>query len=103
MAQKLGLTTDVAVAAGIIDAHVLFPQSDEVGQMLAIMGTSTCHMLLGTEESKSGYVRCCCRWYFADFTVMKQVRHVSATILRGLLIIVFCVIMKMLKSRNEYS
>ena len=27
MAQKLGLTTDVAVAAGIIDAHVFVPQS----------------------------------------------------------------------------
>ncbi|HHU85143.1 MAG TPA: ribulokinase [Clostridiales bacterium] len=54
MAQKLGLTTDVAVAAGIIDAHVFVPAVGitSSGKMLAIMGTSTCHMLLGTEEKQ---------------------------------------------------
>ncbi len=52
MAAKTGLTTDTAVAAGIIDAHVFVPAVGitKPGQMLAIMGTSTCHMLLGEKE-----------------------------------------------------
>lgn len=52
MAERLGLTTDVAVAVGNVDAHVSMPAvgiTDE-GKMLMIMGTSTCHIFLGTEE-----------------------------------------------------
>ena len=52
MAQKLGLLPGTAVAQAIIDAHVFVPAVGiaDAGKMLAIMGTSTCHMLLGTEE-----------------------------------------------------
>lgn len=52
MAEKLGLTTNVAVAVGNVDAHVALPAvgvTDE-GKMLMIIGTSTCDILLGTEE-----------------------------------------------------
>ncbi len=54
MAEKLGLREGTAVAQAIIDAHVFVPAVGiaEAGKMLAIMGTSTCHMLLGTEEKQ---------------------------------------------------
>ncbi len=54
MAEKIGLTENTAVAAGIIDAHVFVPAVGitKPGQMLAIMGTSTCHMLLGEIEQQ---------------------------------------------------
>ncbi|MDG9724341.1 ribulokinase [Streptomyces sp. DH41] len=44
-----GLPTGIAVAAGNVDAHVTAPaaQAVESGQLLAIMGTSTCHVLNG--------------------------------------------------------
>lgn len=50
-ANKLGLTPGVAIAHAIIDAHVFVPAVGiaEPGKMLAIMGTSTCHMLLSNE------------------------------------------------------
>jgi L-ribulokinase len=52
MAQALGLLPGTAVAAGLIDAHAALPAAGitGAGEMLAIMGTSTCHMLLGVEE-----------------------------------------------------
>ena len=52
-ASKLtGLNVGTAVAVGNVDAHVCVPAVgiDGPGKMLAIMGTSTCHMLMGTEE-----------------------------------------------------
>lgn len=52
MAQKAGLKEGTPVAVGIIDAHVCVP-SVKIGgpkKMLAIMGTSTCHMLLSDKE-----------------------------------------------------
>lgn len=54
MAAKTGLCEGIAVAVGIIDAHVFVPAVGiaEAGKMLAIMGTSTCHMLLGEEEKQ---------------------------------------------------
>lgn len=54
MAEKLGLNAGTAIAQAIIDAHVFVPAAGiaEAGKMLAIMGTSTCHMLLGTEEKQ---------------------------------------------------
>lgn len=51
-AKLTGLNVGTAVAVGNVDAHVAVPavKIDGPGKMLAIMGTSTCHMLLGTEE-----------------------------------------------------
>ena len=42
-----GLPEGIAVAVGNVDAHVTAPaaQAVEPGQMLAIMGTSTCHVM----------------------------------------------------------
>lgn len=52
MAARIGLKPGIAVAVGNVDAHVCVPSVgiDAPGKMLAIMGTSTCHMLMGTEE-----------------------------------------------------
>ncbi len=52
MAAELGLPAGIPVSAGGIDAHVCMPavKIAEPGQMLAIMGTSTCHMLLGRQN-----------------------------------------------------
>ncbi len=54
MAKKLGLLPGTAVSVGNVDAHVCVPAVgiDAPGQMLAIMGTSTCHMMMGTEEKQ---------------------------------------------------
>lgn len=51
-AELTGLKTGTAVAVANVDAHVSVPAVGitEEGKMLMIMGTSTCHMLLGTEE-----------------------------------------------------
>jgi L-ribulokinase len=45
-----GLPEGIAVAVGNVDAHVTAPAAKAVepGQMLAIMGTSTCHVMNGT-------------------------------------------------------
>jgi len=42
-----GLPEGIAVATGNVDAHVTAPAADAIapGQMLAIMGTSTCHVM----------------------------------------------------------
>lgn len=47
-----GLPPGTTVAVGNVDAHVAVPAVGitSQGKMLMIMGTSTCHMLLGTEE-----------------------------------------------------
>ncbi len=52
MAQKLGLKAGIAVAVGNVDAHVCVPAVgiDGCGQMLAIMGTSTCHIMMSDVE-----------------------------------------------------
>ncbi|TDQ42750.1 ribulokinase [Aureibacillus halotolerans] len=52
MAEKIGLSPGIAIAVGNVDAHVSVPAVGitEPGKMLAIIGTSTCHILLGTEE-----------------------------------------------------
>ena len=46
-AEWTGLPAGIAVAAGNVDAHVTNPagQAIEPGQMVAIMGTSTCHTM----------------------------------------------------------
>ncbi|MEV4203081.1 ribulokinase [Micromonospora globbae] len=45
-----GLPEGIAVAVGNVDAHVTAPaaQATEPGQMVAIMGTSTCHVMSST-------------------------------------------------------
>lgn len=52
MAEKLGLPAGTPVAVGNVDAHVCVPAVgiDGPGKMLAIIGTSTCHMMMGREE-----------------------------------------------------
>ena len=52
MAAKLGLKPGTAVSIGNVDAHVCVPAVGIAapGQMLTIMGTSTCHMMMGTQE-----------------------------------------------------
>jgi len=51
-AKLTGLCAGTAVAVANVDAHVTVPALGirNPGDMLMIMGTSTCHMLLGTEE-----------------------------------------------------
>ncbi|MDF2544206.1 MAG: araB [Herbinix sp.] len=51
-ASLTGLKVGTAVAVGNVDAHVTVPavKIDGPGKMLAIMGTSTCHILLSTKE-----------------------------------------------------
>lgn len=51
-AELTGLKVGTAVAVGNVDAHVAVPAVGitEPGQMLMIMGTSTCHIMLGNEE-----------------------------------------------------
>jgi L-ribulokinase len=47
-----GLLPDTAIAVANVDAHVTVPAAKVTtpGRMVAIMGTSTCHMVLGKEE-----------------------------------------------------
>ena len=51
-AALTGLVEGTAVSVGNVDAHVCVPavKIEGPGKMLAIMGTSTCHMLLGERE-----------------------------------------------------
>lgn len=62
MAAKMGLVPGIAVAVGNVDAHVAVPAATvtKEGIMVAIMGTSTCHMVLGKApkivEGMCGYV-----------------------------------------------
>jgi L-ribulokinase len=50
-AALTGLPAGIAVATGNVDAHVTAPAARAIdpGQMVAIMGTSTCHVMNGTE------------------------------------------------------
>jgi L-ribulokinase len=52
MAHITGLLPGTAVPIGNVDAHVSVPTATvtEPGRMVIIMGTSNCHMVLGTEE-----------------------------------------------------
>ncbi|MGS7809221.1 ribulokinase [Clostridioides difficile] len=51
-AERIGLLPGTAVAVGNVDAHVAVPAVGitEPGKLLMVMGTSTCHILLGEEE-----------------------------------------------------
>jgi L-ribulokinase len=50
-AARTGLPEGIAVAVGNVDAHVTLPAAGSCGPgtMVAIMGTSTCHVVNGTE------------------------------------------------------
>jgi len=50
-AEWTGLPEGIAVAVGNVDAHVTPPAAAAIapGQMVAIMGTSTCHVMNGTK------------------------------------------------------
>jgi len=52
MAARMGLKPGVAVAVGNVDAHVSVPAcgTTENGVLVAIMGTSCCHVLCGPEK-----------------------------------------------------
>ncbi len=52
-ASLTGLLPGTSVAVANVDAHVCVPavKIAQKGKMLAIMGTSTCHMLLGDKEA----------------------------------------------------
>jgi len=54
MAETMGLTPGIAVAVGNVDAHAAVPAVGVVtpGKLVMAMGTSICHMLLGTEEKQ---------------------------------------------------
>ncbi len=53
-ARLTGLKPGTAVSIGNVDAHVCVPAVGIDGpfKMLAIMGTSTCHIMMGTEEKQ---------------------------------------------------
>lgn len=52
MATLMGLQPGIAIAVGNVDAHAAVPGVGVVtpGKLVMAMGTSICHMLLGTEE-----------------------------------------------------
>ncbi|WP_426452218.1 ribulokinase [Paenibacillus sp. S-38] len=52
MAELMGLPPGTAVAVGNVDAHAAVPAVGVVtpGKLVMAMGTSICHMLIGTEE-----------------------------------------------------
>jgi len=56
MADRLGLREGTAVASATIDAHSAVPAATVVtpGRMVMVLGTSTCHMLLGDRAHVDG-------------------------------------------------
>ena len=54
MAELIGLSEGMAVAVGNVDAHAAVPAMGvtEPGKLVMAMGTSICHMLLGSEEKE---------------------------------------------------
>lgn len=54
LAEQIGLVAGTAVAVGNVDAHAAVPGVGvtEPGKLVMAMGTSICHMLLGTEEKQ---------------------------------------------------
>jgi L-ribulokinase len=54
MAERIGLVAGTAIAVGNVDAHAAVPGVGVVtpGKLVMAMGTSICHMLLGTEEKE---------------------------------------------------
>jgi ribulose kinase len=86
-ARLTGLKEGTAVAVANVDAHVSIPAVGitSPGKMLAIIGTSTCHMLLGdTEHEVPGM----CEWMKTEllrvFSVTKPDKAVWEIISIGL-------------------
>lgn len=54
MASAIGLKSETSVAVGNVDAHAAVPAMGVVspGKMVMVMGTSICHMVLGTREKQ---------------------------------------------------
>ncbi|WP_153730478.1 ribulokinase [Sporosarcina obsidiansis] len=54
MAQLLGLSEGTAISVGMIDAHAALPGLGVKGpgEMVVVMGTSTCHLILDEHERK---------------------------------------------------
>jgi L-ribulokinase len=54
IADRIGLAPGTAIAVGNVDAHAAVPGVGVVtpGKLVMAMGTSICHMLLGTEEKE---------------------------------------------------
>ncbi|SFT19877.1 ribulokinase [Paenibacillus sp. BC26] len=54
MAARIGLAAGTAIAVGNVDAHAAVPAVGVVtpGKLVMAMGTSICHMLLGSEEKQ---------------------------------------------------
>ncbi|MBP3966304.1 ribulokinase [Paenibacillus lignilyticus] len=54
MAARMGLAAGTAIAVGNVDAHAAVPAVGVVtpGKLVMAMGTSICHMLLGSEEKQ---------------------------------------------------
>ncbi|MCA0756800.1 ribulokinase [Paenibacillus sp. N4] len=54
IAARIGLAPGTAIAVGNVDAHAAVPGAGVVtpGKLVMAMGTSVCHMLLGTEEKE---------------------------------------------------
>ncbi|WP_141506350.1 ribulokinase [Paenibacillus luteus] len=54
IAARIGLAPGTAIAVGNVDAHAAVPGVGVVtpGKLVMAMGTSICHMLLGTEEKE---------------------------------------------------
>ncbi|MBM3846771.1 MAG: ribulokinase [Verrucomicrobia bacterium] len=52
MAERLGLCAGIPVAVGNIDAHVAVPACGVTrpGEMVMILGTSACHLLVGNQQ-----------------------------------------------------
>lgn len=52
MAERLGLCEGIPIAAANIDAHVAVPACgvSQPGQLVMIMGTSTCHLMVSQEK-----------------------------------------------------
>ena len=50
-AERFGLPAGIPVAVGVIDAHVCLPGAgiDGPGKLLAIVGTSSCHIVMGED------------------------------------------------------
>ena len=51
-AERLGLAEGVAISPAIIDAHAAVPGCGvkQAGQLVIILGTSSCHMLMNERE-----------------------------------------------------
>ena len=82
MARRLGLLEGTPVAVGNIDAHVAVPACGvtAAGKLVMIMGTSTCHLLLGeTRQEVEGQLAACLARLKGSAPPRKPRREASAS------------------------